>query len=91
MKGIRKLYYLCNSFASQKLFHHNFFLKSKIKTFQIIKQSTDTSLVENSPINHTHTYKPMMFIHSLNINILGTYNGSSTVGFIETNETYMFF
>lgn len=71
MKGIRELYYLCNSFAGQKLFHHIFFLKSKIKTFQIIKQSTDTSLVENSPINHTHTYKPMMFIHSLKYKYTG--------------------
>lgn len=70
MKGIRELSIFATLLLVKNYFTI-FFLKSKIKTFQIIKQSTDTSLVENSPINHTHTYKPMMFIHSLKYKYTG--------------------
>ena len=56
MKGLRELHYLCNSFVSKKLFCHNFFLKNEIKTFEIVKQSIDISLVEASLNTHTHAH-----------------------------------
>lgn len=59
------------SSVKSKIISPDFFLRAKLRLYQQQSRALTHHRLETSLINHTHAYKPIMFIESFSINVLG--------------------